>query len=230
MDQPRLKKIALSAVGREGDMQSWSAFLGPMYEAVVVAQLTFDNGITGIAGITIWTEHEFDLTAFHSAALTAPFLKHKGLFDWPQVLDELKRKYIPMKNHAISLFDIAWHDAKAKSCNIPIYQMLGAAQHKIRAYASSPVFEHAEQYVDYCQKKLSENFRAIKIHARGIFEEDIEIVKAIHSAFPDRELAFNLDADANYSFQQALKMGRLLDDFDWDFFRRTHARQRFRCL
>ena len=66
MNQPLLKNIELFAIGRDEGSQSWSAFLGPMCEAVVIARLTFDDDVTGIAGITVWTEHEFDQTAFAS--------------------------------------------------------------------------------------------------------------------------------------------------------------------
>ena len=218
LQQPTLKHIELFAIGREHENQSWSAFLGPMFEPVVIANLIFDDGTVGVAGTTMWTEHEFDKSLFHSATLAAPFLIGHGLYDWPQVLAKLNKKYLPLKQYVLSLFDIAWHDAKGKRLGIPIYQMMGVAQYKIKAYASSPVFDQPEQYIDYCKEKLAENFTAIKIHGRGIFAEDMEIVKALQTELGDSGLSFNLDADANYSYQQALKMGRLLDAYNWDFF------------
>ncbi len=118
----------------------------------------------------------------------------------------------------MALFDIAWHDAKARSIGLPIYQMLGAAHHKMRAYASSPLYKTPHEYIDYCHKMLAEKFTAIKIHARGFFKEDYAVVQAIHEEFGDRPIGWSLDADANYTQQEALKMGRLLDKCGWDFF------------
>lgn len=218
MTQPIVKNIDLFAIGPDGEKVSWSSFLGPMCEAMIVTRITFDNGLQGIAGLTTYTEHEFDQTAFHSAALMAPFLLGKGLYDIPKIAADMASKYVPLKHLSMSLFDIALHDAKAKSLNLPIYQMLGAAQDKVRAYASSPLLDTIEDYVEYCHCMLDQGFNAIKIHPRCVFAEDMELVKALQAEFSDRNIGWSLDVDSNYSYQQALKMGRLLDQFKWDFF------------
>ena len=95
----------------------------------------------------------------------------------------MARRYVPLKHLSMSLFDIALHDAKAKSLNLPIYQMLGAAQDKIRAYASSPLLDTIEDYVEYCHRMLDQGFNAIKIHPRCVFEEDMALVKALQAEF-----------------------------------------------
>ncbi len=217
MSQPVVKTIELFAIGPDGEKISWSSFLGPMCEAMIVAQITFDNGLQGIAGLTTYTEHEFDLTAFHSASLMAPFLLGKSLHQIPQINADMAGRYVPLKHLSMSLFDIALHDAKAKSLGLPVYKMLGAARDKVRAYASSPLFERIDQYIDYCHRMLDEGFNAIKIHPRCVFEEDMALVKALQAEFAGREIGWSLDADGNYSYQQALQMGRLLDEYKWEF-------------
>ena len=218
MKQPTLTHIELYAIGPDGEKQSWSSFLGPMYEAMIVAEVTFDNGLRGLGGISRWTEHDFDQTAFHATTLVAPFLLGKGLYDWPQTVAEMSRRHIPLHGYAMALFDIAWHDAKAKSVTLPIYQMLGAAHHKMRAYASSPAFDTVEQYIDFCHRMLDNKFTAIKIHGRGHFADDYAIVQAIHEEFGDRPIGWSLDSDSKYTLQEALRIGRLLDECQWDFF------------
>lgn len=218
MTQPIVKTIELFAIGPDGEKVSWSSFLGPMCEAMIVVRLTFDNGLEGIAGLTTYTEHEFDQTAFHSASLMAPFLLGKGLYDIPKIQAELNAKYVPLKHLPISLFDIALHDAKGKALGLPIYQMLGAAQDKVRAYASSPLLATIDDYIRYCHQMLDQGFNAIKIHPRCVFEEDMALVKALRVEFKDREIGWSLDVDANYTLEQALKMGRLLDEYQWEFF------------
>ncbi|MEH6578704.1 MAG: enolase C-terminal domain-like protein [Amphritea sp.] len=218
MTQPIVKTIDLFAIGPDGEKVSWSSFLGPMCEAMIVTRITFDNGLQGIAGLTTYTEHEFDQTAFHSAALMAPFLLGKGMHNIPRIQSELRRKYVPLGHLPISLFDIALHDAKAKSLNLPIYQMLGAAQDKVRAYASSPLLETIDDYVEYCHRMLDQGFNAIKIHPRCVFAEDMALVKTLQAEFADKNIGWSLDVDSNYTYQQALQMGRLLDQYQWDFF------------
>ncbi len=189
-----------------------------MYESLIVAELTFTDGSQGHAGITMWVEYEFDQTAFHSACLAAPFLLGRGMYNWPQTVADMQPKYIPLKNYAMSLFDIAWHDAKARKIGLPLYKVLGASKHRMRAYASSPLFDEIDGYLGYIEQMQANNFSAVKIHAKGYFEEDMELVKAIHDAYGNSGLGFNLDVDANYNYQQALRMGRLLDKCQWDFF------------
>ena len=218
MTQPVVKAVDLFAIGPDGEKVSWSSFLGPMCEAMIVAKLTFDNGQEGIAGLTTYTEHEFDQTAFHSAALMTPFLLGQGMYDIPQINAELGRKYVPLGHLPISLFDIALHDAKAKQGGLPIYQMLGAAKDKVRAYASSPLLETIDDYIQYCHQMLDQGFNAIKIHPRCVFEEDLALVHALQAEFAGREIGWSLDVDSNYNLEQALKMGRLLDQYQWEFF------------
>ncbi len=223
MTQPIVKAVDLYAIGPDGEKVSWSSFLGPMCEAMIVVRLTFDNGLEGIAGLTTYTEHEFDQTAFHSAALMTPFLLGKGLYDIPRIQQELSGKYVPLKHLPISLFDIALHDAKAKSMGLPIYQMLGAAKDKVRAYASSPLLDTIEDYIQYCHQMLDQGFNAIKIHPRCVFEEDLALVHALQKEFSGKivggqSIGWSLDVDANYNLEQALKMGRVLDQYQWEFF------------
>ncbi|WP_315982499.1 mandelate racemase/muconate lactonizing enzyme family protein [Aliamphritea spongicola] len=132
MNQPVVESIDIYGIGPDGEKVSWSSFLGPMYEAMIVVELTFDNGLVGIAGSTVYTEHEFDRSVVESASLMAPFLLGKGLFDIPKIYAECMSRYVPLKNVATSLFDIAMHDAKGKLLNLPIYKMLGQAQPKVR--------------------------------------------------------------------------------------------------
>lgn len=218
MSAPIVKKIELFAIGPNGKKISWSSFLGPMSEAMIVTRLTFDNGLEGIAGLTTYTEHEFDQTAFHSASLMAPFVLGRHLDEIPDIHQDMQGKYVPLKHLSSSLFDIALHDAKAKSLGLPIYKMLGAEQEKVRAYASSPVFDTISAYLTYCHAMLEQGFNAIKIHPPCVYETDRALVKALQAEFSGQNIGWSLDVDANYSLEEALSMGQLLDEYEWEFF------------
>lgn len=220
MSAPIVKKIELFAIGPNGKKISWSSFLGPMNEAMIVTRLTFDNDLQGIAGLTTYTEHEFDQTAFQSAVLMAPFVLGRQLDDISQIHQDMQAKYVPLKHISSSLFDIALHDAKAKSLGLPLYQMLGEGteQQKIRAYASSPVFDSIEAYISYCHDMLAQGFNAIKIHPPCVYAIDKDLVKALQAEFGDQQIGWSLDVDANYSLDEALSMGKLLDEYQWEFF------------
>ncbi|MES0811790.1 enolase C-terminal domain-like protein [Roseibium sp. SCPC15] len=214
----RVEQIELLAVGPDVERVTWSAMLGEMYEALLIARLTLSDGTEGIAGLTAYTEHEFDRTGFHAASLMAPFVLGKDVMDIPQIYADMRARYVPLGHLATSLFDIALHDAKGKLLGLPVYQLLGAARDKIRAYASSPLLPDDDDYVAYCKEMLAQGFTAIKVHPYCRFEDDYRLVTRLQTEFDGIPIGWSLDADANYTVEQALRMGRLLDTAGWEFF------------
>ena len=134
-----VERIELLAIGPDGEKVTWSSHLGPMYEAMVVARLFLSNGVEAIAGTTTYTEHEFDRTTFAAATMMAPFVLGRDAFDTRAAYADMRKRYVPLGHVATSLFDIALHDGKAKSKNIPIYRMLGAARREIPRLRVEPI-------------------------------------------------------------------------------------------
>ena len=213
-----VERIELLAIGPDGDKVTWSSHLGPMYEAMIVARLFLSNGVEALAGTTTYTEHEFDKATFHAVALMAPFVLGRDAFDIRAAYADLRKRYVPLGHMTTSLFDIALHDGKAKSENLPIYRMLGASRHEICAYASSPLLPSDRDYVDYCCDMLELGYRAIKIHPFCMFDDDIRLVSTLVEEFAGQNIKWSLDVDGMYSFDQALHMGRYLDNSGWEFF------------
>ena len=213
-----VERIELLAVGPDGEKVTWSSHLGPMYEATLVARLFLSNGVEAIAGTTTHTEYEFDRTTFHAACLMAPFVLGRDAFDTRAAYADMRKRYVPLGHVATSLFDIALHDGKAKSENLPIYRMLGTARHEIPAYASSPLLPTDRDYVDYCRDMLELGYRTIKIHPYCVFDDDARLVNTLVKEFAGLDVNWSLDVDGMYSLNQALRMGKLLDDSGWEFF------------
>ena len=213
-----VERIELLAIGPDGERVTWSSHLGPMYQAMIVARLFLSNGVEAIAGSTTYTEHEFDKTLFHAAILMAPFVLGRDAFDIPAAYADMRKRYVPLGHLATSLFDIALHDGKAKSSNKPLYRTLGAARHEIPAYASSPLLLTDKAYVDYCQSMIELGYRAIKIHPYCIFEADMRLVELLREEFAEQHIDWSLDTDGMYALDDALDMGRLLDESAWEFF------------
>ncbi|MHA6346418.1 enolase C-terminal domain-like protein [Roseivivax sp. CAU 1761] len=213
-----VSKIDLYGIGPDGPKVTWSSHLGPMYEAMTLAKLTLSDQTEAVAAVTSYTEHEFDQTVFSSASLMAPFVLGRPVVDIPQIYADMRSRYVPLGHLSTSLFDIALHDAKGKLLGLPIYQMLGAARHRIRAYASSPLLSSDAEYVAYCEKMLARGYRAIKIHPYCNFADDFRLVAALAEHFAGQDIGWSLDADGNYTMEQALRMGRALDAAGWEFF------------
>ena len=213
-----VERIELLAIGPDGEKVTWSSHLGPMYEAMIVTRLFLSSGVEAIAGTTTYTEHEFDRATFCAAALMAPFVLGHDAFDSRTAYADMRKRYVPLGHLATSLFDIALHDGKARSVNLPIYKMLGVARHKVPAYASSPLLPTDQAYVDYCHDMLKLGYRAIKIHPYSVFDDDIRLVRILVDEFAGENITLSLDVDGMYAFDQALSMGKILDEAGWDFF------------
>ena len=213
-------RIELLAVGPEGEKVSWNSHLGPMHQGLVVARLFLSNGVEAIAGTTTYAEHEFDRATYCAASLMAPFVLGRDAFDIVAVYQDMSPRYVPLKHVALSLFDIALHDGKAKSLDepLPLYRMLGEARREIRAYASSPLLLTDEAYIDYCRQMLENGYRAIKIHPYCVFDNDVRLLRRLIEEFNGSDIDWSYDADSSYTFDQALHIGRILDEAGWTFF------------
>lgn len=218
MENATVQKIELMAVGPDGPKLTWSSRLGAMFEALIIARLSLSNGTEGIAGITVYTEHEFDHSVYAASGLMAPFVLGCSVHDIPKIYRHMRSRYVPLNHVATSLFDIALHDGKAKTLGLPIYKMLGAAQESIKAYASSPLFETDDAYVVYVNEMLEQGYTTIKIHPYCEFRDDLRLVKRLIREFEGQDIGWILDADANYTRDQALRIGRVMDRAGWEFF------------
>ena len=130
----------------------------------------------------------------------------------------MRARYVPLGHISTSLFDIALHDGKAKTPGVPIYKMLGAARDSIRAFASCPMLADDDAYVGFCQKRVAQGYRAIKIHPYGLLGDDMQLVRRLTDIFSGQGILWILDAEGAYTQEQALRMGRLLDAVGWEFF------------
>ena len=213
-----VKNIAIYAIGPNGKKVTFGSHLGLMYEAMIVANLKLSNGVEALAGLTTYTEHEYDMTAFSSAIQMAPFVLGKNVFEIPKIYENMRRRYVPLGHISTSLFDIALHDGKAKTFGVPLYKMLGEAKNKIQAYSSCPSLSDDASYIDFCKSIILQGYRSIKIHPYGKILDDMRLVSLLSKTFSNTEICWNLDAEGVYSQSEALKMGRLLDNLQWEFF------------
>lgn len=124
-------------------------------------------------------------------------------------------------SYASAIDNCLW-DIAGKAVGLPVYQILGACRHKVLAYASSQHLKTVEEFIDSVRTCRSEGFRAYKIHPPE-FEErgggsdyrlDIEICRAMRQDVGD-EFPLLMDPVGVYSRQEALAVGRVLDELDF---------------
>jgi len=116
---------------------------------------------------------------------------------------------------ALSAFDMALWDLKAKRANQPLWKALGGFDHRVPCYAGGIDLDlPLDQLLRQTDDNLGKGFRAIKMKVgRANLFEDVERVKAMREHLG---AAFPLMADANmkWSVDGAIRAARALQPYD----------------
>jgi L-alanine-DL-glutamate epimerase-like enolase superfamily enzyme len=116
---------------------------------------------------------------------------------------------------ALSAFDMALWDLKAKRANLPLWKALGGYDHRVPCYAGGIDLDlPLDQLLRQTDDNLGKGFRAIKMKVgRANLFEDVERVKAMREHLG---AGFPLMADANmkWSVDGAIRAARALQPYD----------------
>ena len=122
--------------------------------------------------------------------------------------------------HALwSHIDVAMWDAAGKTTGMPVHEMLGTARRTTEVYATYPPRHSAiDGYVAEAAELVELGFTAYKIHP-GAMQTDqvIDMVRGVRREVGEG-IRLMLDPNNGYDLQQALKIGRALDDSDFCWF------------
>jgi L-Ala-D/L-Glu epimerase len=108
---------------------------------------------------------------------------------------------------AMCAFDLAFHDLLGQAAGMPLYRILGGYRKRIQTSITIPI-SPSDQSVELARQRASQGFRILKIKGGLDPAEDVRRVQAIHSQLPNHIL--RLDADGNYTVQQAVDVARAL--------------------
>lgn len=159
--------------------------------------------VDGLAPLVVGTDPEH-ITAFWSRAWTGiNFLGHKGV----SVV-------------GISAIDGALWDIAGKASGRPLYRVLGGARREVPAYHSGGLWlsRSTDQLAQEAAGFVEQGFRAVKMRLGcATPREDIERVRAVREAIgPGVKLM--ADANQGLSESQAIRLGRMLEEFDLTWF------------
>ncbi len=187
----------------------------PAKRNLEIVRLTLANGIEGIGSCDMPVEGETpggvvhrvrDLgervlgqSAANRTSLTQSLLADAGEGPWKP----------------ISIIDCAMWDAFARCEDTPLWQLLGAHQERIEAYASTVAHLEIEDYLDDVRQSAELGYRAIKLHLNTDPDFDLELVQTVANEHPN--LRFMADLESSYAFDDAVRLGKALDKlpFDW---------------
>src|SRR5258708_29733460 len=79
------------------------------------------------------------------------------------------------------------------------------------------MYDTVPEYVQCAQEAYDQGFRALKLHAFGVPDKDIEVCRAVHKEFGDK-MDLMLDPVNAYDRQGAFKVGRVLEELDFKWY------------
>lgn len=122
-------------------------------------------------------------------------------------IDRLEEMLMPQ----LGLIDLLAWDIKSKLAGMPLYQMLGGNDPRVRAYASTVTWNTMDEYERHIGECRDAGFTAFKLHAWGDWREDCRLICNLRRwTGPEAELMF--DGSAGWDYVTALRVGRVLQD------------------
>jgi L-alanine-DL-glutamate epimerase-like enolase superfamily enzyme len=193
----------------------------PLYYNIV--RLTTRGGVEGAAGVLsgdFYDEQDYDEDPHSFADTFRPviggLIGRNVLQREAIAADILAARTAPIPDPE-SLVEIAMWDAVARDADMPLYRLLGGARERIPAYASSPVFETVERYLDYVRVIQGMGYPAVKFHTQCDPDFDLEMTSSVSAAFASTGLRFMVDLEQVYDYENALRLGRALSDMPCDW-------------
>ena len=151
---------------------------------------------------------------------------------WHKVYNLLRdsgQKGMPIQ--ALSGVDIALWDILAKKANMPLYQLVGGkCNDQIPVYGygmmlqKKSVNELIELFKEEAKQIKSKNFKAMKMKVGLGPKEDLRLVRAVRETIGD-DFKLMVDANHAYNLNDALYVGRGLDELDIFWFEEPVAQE-----
>ena len=167
--------------------------------------------------------HSFGFGALNSRAAAAamsqvkPFFINRSPFDSAKNLKDFQffdRRWNHVPIYAYAPFDNACWDLVGKIAEQPVYKILGAAREEIPVYVSSMFLDTPEDYVKQALEVKSQGYKGYKLHPPGEIELDLACYEAVRMAVGP-EFALMADPVIMKSYEEALKVGRVLEELDY---------------
>jgi L-alanine-DL-glutamate epimerase-like enolase superfamily enzyme len=214
-----IDRIEVYAVGPEVARYRWVWNMAEQFMTNTVIRVFTKGGLEGIAGAISFSEYGFSSAVAETLRRMAPDLLDQTPLEREALWYKMRRLDFPTAPQAQSLMDIALWDLAAKHAALPLYQFLGGARSKVLSYASTPLLEQTEKYVEAVGELKAEGFKAIKFHCWCDPRKDMDMVRAVHARYGgDPSLRFMLDVEMRYTPADAYRVARELEELDFEWF------------
>ena len=157
-----------------------------------------------------------------------PMVRGRNPFDSELIWHSLWQRYLDHARHgtfmaAISGIDIALWDLKGQLTGLPLYRLLGGtAVDQVPCYATGHYFRKAPEdavlktILAEASQHVAHGFSALKLKIGKNPGFDHKVIVDVRNQFPD--VILMADANHAYNLNEAVKIGRTLDEYNYAFF------------
>jgi len=179
-----------------------------------IARIFTDEGIEGVVSAQASTLRELA----NRWAACRQYFSIEGLdpYDRGKIERVLSRRFY-WPTRCLGILDTALWDIAGKAAGKPIYKLLGAAKERILAYGSTVHHSTDRRFIETALECRKKGFTAVKLHPYCVAKDDIRLCRAVRKAVGD-DLTLMLDTliyPAPYTREEALRVGRVLDELDF---------------
>ena len=206
---------ALVLAPRENHHQEVPEYVNARVRQNGIVIIETDQGIQGVVS----TEGNNARQLARLWAGAREFIEGQDPFDRGKIADVLRRRfYWPQR--VVGALDYGLWDIAGKAFNQPIYKLLGATRERVRAYGSTIHHATDERFIETVLACRERGLTAVKLHPYCNFEDDLRLVYKVRKAVGD-EMRLMIDTlvyPAPYTRDQAMRMGRALDELNFWWF------------
>lgn len=216
-EQTRIVSVEIHAVGTHSTTARYTDEPLAWKEVNNVLRITTADGYEAISGVTTNDQSKFTDKHFTEMQGIMPDLLALQTLDPVEVGEILYQTRPGLSDKARSGIDIALWDLAARKAGLALCKLLGAKRQSIEPYASLPFYDSLPACIEAVERYAKLGFRAFKFHAWGQLEKDSRLVDMIQQTFSDTPYRFMIDLEAAYHFDDALSLGRKMDQelFAW---------------
>lgn len=196
----------------KGHVTFWEFPLTVVHTDEGIEGYTMDYGALGQGRGSAYMIHD----VFYYDLVGKNPLHHERI--WQDIRKKHRHLY-NMRETIWSNLDVSLWDIKGKIAGLPIVDLLGRYRSKVPVYATCPpqtigtIPEMVQQVTD----KIKQGFSGVKLQLSGGPEQDIPLLQKA------REIAGNgfplmLDSSASLTYEEALKIGKVLDELAYEWF------------
>ena len=209
-----IDKVQVYSVVQQPPEYSWSPVMPEVLNTDTIVKLTDEHGHVGVGTVCTFTEFGVDKSVLESIRPMATNLLRKQPSSPQEFWQAMQMRRPGVSNAAIAAMDIALWDLKAQQAHKPLFQYLGGTKVSIESYASVPILDEPNAYIQLIHELRQTGFSIFKFHYKSIAVEDIKLIDAV-SREHGNSCRFMFDAENLYDLEAACKVADAMADRDY---------------